>query len=131
MTPPSAANQAAKNPTPAPDAWWVVCLCAAWCNTCDDYRATFEAVAREWPGVRFEWVDIEDEAEITGDVDVETFPTLLVADAGGARFFGPLLPHSGVLTRLIGSLQAPVSGAPGGAGPEAQALYGRVLAARH
>ena len=80
--------------------------------------------------MRFEWVDIEDEADVTGDMDVETFPTLLVADARGARFLGPLLPQAGVLTRLIGNLQAGASGAPPGVDPQGQALFERVRASR-
>lgn len=94
-------------PVQSPDAaptWWVVCLCAAWCNTCTDYRSTFDAIARDWPQLRFEWLDIEDDSDIAGDLDVETFPTVLVADGQWVRFFGPLLPQAGVLARLIASL---------------------------
>ena len=114
----------------APGGWWVVCLCAAWCKTCGDYRATFDAVARDWPGVHFEWVDIEDEADLVGDVDVETFPSLLIGDAHGARFLGPVLPQAGVLGRLLGSLQEKPPSTGAMAGPEAQALLGNVRAAR-
>ena len=130
MTPSSAAEPASAYTQPPADAWWVVCLCAAWCNTCGRYREMFDAVACEWPGVRFEWVDIEDEAEVMGDVDVETFPTLLIADASGARFLGPLLPHASVLTRLIGSLYAAASGTKAAVRPETQALFERVRAAK-
>jgi lipid A ethanolaminephosphotransferase len=38
----------------------------------------FEEQARAHPGLRFAWIDVEDEAEAMGDVDIETFPTLLV-----------------------------------------------------
>jgi len=130
MTQSRAAQPLAPEPESAPSLLWVVCLCAGWCNTCSDYRATFDAVARQWPGVRFEWVDIEDEAEVTGDVDVETFPTLLVADASGTRFLGPLLPQAGVLTRLISNLQAGASGLAPGVDPQGQALFERVRASR-
>lgn len=114
-------------PIAAASGWWAVCLCADWCGTCRDYRALFEALALEHPGVRFVWVDIEDEADVAGDLDVETFPTLLVADGQTARFLGPLLPQAGVLSRLIESLQS----APGGgrADPQAQAVFERVRAA--
>lgn len=109
-------------------AWWVVCLCAGWCGTCRDYRPIFDDLARAHPGVRFEWVDVEDESELTGDLDVETFPTVLIADGSRALFLGPLLPQGQVLERLLGSLQA-ANGAPG-AGQEAQAVFERVRAAR-
>jgi hypothetical protein len=67
----------------------VVCLCAQWCGTCRDYRAVIDTLARQFPWARFVWLDIEDEADVAGDYDVETFPTLLLADAAGVRFLGP------------------------------------------
>jgi thioredoxin 1 len=108
--------------------WWAVCLCAGWCGTCRDYRALFDALAQAHPEVRFEWVDIEDESELAGDIDVETFPTLLIADGEKARFLGPLLPQAGVLTRLLASLQERDTHAA--LNPETQALFERVRAAR-
>jgi thiol-disulfide isomerase/thioredoxin len=105
-----------------------VCLCAGWCGTCRDYRPIFDDLAQAHPGVRFEWVDIEDESELAGDLDVETFPTLLIADGTRALFLGPLLPQAQVFTRLLGSLQA--ANEPASAGREAQAVFERVLAAR-
>ena len=114
---------------PAPSGWWVVCLCAAWCGTCGVYRPLFDELARAYPEVRFEWVDIEDDSDIAGDLDVETFPTLLISDGARALFLGPLLPQAPVLARLLASLQ---TAAPGGAGAggEAQDVFERVRAAR-
>lgn len=114
---------------PARGDWWAVCLCAAWCGTCGIYRPLFDELARAHPDVRFEWVDIEDESDLVGDLDVETFPTLLIADGERALFLGPLLPQAPVLARLLASLQA---AAPGSAGPggEAQQVFERVRAAR-
>ncbi len=107
--------------------WWAVCLCAAWCGTCGSYRNVFETLARAHPQVRFEWVDIEDEAELVDELDVETFPTLLLADGRTARFLGPLLPQAGALAQLLARLPRE----PGAsAGPEAQAVFERVRAAR-
>jgi thioredoxin 1 len=107
--------------------WWVVCLCAGWCGVCRDWRPMFEEAARANPGLRFAWVDIEDEAEAMGDVDVETFPTLLVARGAQARFLGPVQPSAAQLARLLASLQAqqqPAAGLPG----EAQGLIKRLAA---
>jgi thiol-disulfide isomerase/thioredoxin len=83
---------------------WVVCLCADWCGTCREYRPAFDQVAAQYPGLRFLWLDIEDEAELVGELDIETFPTLLIADGARIRFAGPLLPHAGTLSRLLGAL---------------------------
>lgn len=85
---------------------WVACLCADWCGTCRDYRPVFDQVAAEHPGMPFLWLDIEDQAALVGDLDIETFPTLLIADGAALRFAGPLLPHAGTLARLLGSLEA-------------------------
>jgi thioredoxin 1 len=83
----------------------VACLCAAWCRTCDGYAPVFEqtitALRAEHPGLRAHWIDIEDQAELVGDFDVETFPTLVVVDAQRVRFAGPLTPQPETLTRLL------------------------------
>ena len=68
------------------------CLCAAWCRTCDEARPLLAGVLADpdlQGRVQLRWVDIEDEADTLGDYDVETFPTLLIASTGQARFLGP------------------------------------------
>jgi len=96
-------------PTPTPpntDPLLVACLCAQWCRTCDAYRDTLLS-AREalqlHPDVatRFLWVDIEDESELVGDLDIEDFPTLLLARGEAVLFFGPILPHAQTIDRLL------------------------------
>lgn len=80
----------------------IACLCAHWCHVCNDYRESFEAAAAAWPQHAFRWIDIEDEAELVGNVDVENFPTLLIrGDAGEVRFFGTSLPSQAELHRLV------------------------------
>lgn len=51
--------------------------------------------------MRFRWLDIEDEAEALGDLDVENFPTLLIGRAGFVLFTGPMLPQHKHLRRMI------------------------------
>ena len=114
--------------SPAPT-WTVVCLCAGWCGVCREYRAVFDALAAAHPQVRFDWVDVEDEEALVGDVDVETFHTLLIADAQQAYFLGPLLPQAGVLERLLANLQRDACACEG-ASAEAQALWQRLRTAR-
>ena len=79
----------------------IVCLCAAWCGTCRDYEATFAALQSALPGHRYRWIDIEDEADLAGDIDVETFPTLMLAHRGRVLFAGPVLPRLGDAQRLV------------------------------
>ena len=85
---------------------WVICLCADWCGLCRDYRAMFAQMATRYPSFRFAWLDIEDQADLVGEIDVETFPTVLMADAQGTRFFGPLTPQSNTLSRMLDSLES-------------------------
>ena len=56
---------------------------------------------RRFPDARFLWIDIEDDAALVDGVDVETFPTLLIAAGGEPRFFGPLAPHAETLVALV------------------------------
>lgn len=100
----------------------VACLCAGWCRTCDAYRGTFAAAAREHPGYSFVWVDIEDEADALApfDLEVENFPTLLVAQGDELRFLGTLTPHAETLRRTIAAAQAGVQ--PGRAVSDAAGL---------
>jgi thioredoxin 1 len=83
----------------------IACLCAAWCRLCDEYRPMLQALAAEFTraGVRahWHWVDIEDEADLLGDLDVETFPTLVIADDTHVRFAGPVTPQRETLQRLL------------------------------
>ncbi|TAK83261.1 MAG: thioredoxin [Aquabacterium sp.] len=84
----------------------ITCLCAEWCGTCREYRAAFDALCAAHPRHRWRWLDIEDEAGLAGeDLDIETFPTLLVADAAGQVLFaGPVLPRAADAQRLIEAL---------------------------
>jgi len=90
--------------------WLVACLCAAWCGSCRDYRATFESLARERPGLRFAWVDIEDESDALAPfgLDIENFPTVLIARGAELRFLGTLLPHAATLRRTLDAAEAAV-----------------------
>jgi thioredoxin 1 len=95
----------------------VACLCAAWCRLCDGYRPVLEQVEAELRAAgatpRWHWIDIEDDAELVGELDVETFPTIVVCDARQVRFAGPVTPQPERLSRLLRSLLLD-------AGPEAQ-----------
>ncbi|ANY17414.1 thioredoxin family protein [Bordetella pseudohinzii] len=93
-----------------PDSWLVACFCAAWCDTCQQYRPKLEALAQARPEHVFAWIDIEDHPDLLGDEDVENFPTLLVQAGGRTLFYGTMLPHIGHLERLLDSLAADAPG---------------------
>jgi thioredoxin 1 len=113
------------SPHPAIHDRWVICLCAQWCGACREWRALFEQAAAAHPDLRFGWVDVEDEAAAMGDVDIETFPTLLVADGARPLFFGPVQPSAAQLSRLLASLSRE-GAAPSGVTAETSALLARL-----
>ena len=79
----------------------IACLCAQWCGTCRDYQPLFDQLQAEFGTALFVWVDVENEADLVDPIDVEDFPTLLIASEGQARFFGTLTPHLETLRRLV------------------------------
>ncbi len=79
----------------------VVVLCAAWCRTCEAYGPVFERLRETYPALQWHWVDVEDEAEIVGEIDVQTFPTLVIADDGRPWFAGPVLPRAEAARQLL------------------------------
>jgi thioredoxin 1 len=113
------------SPHPAIHDRWVICLCAQWCGACREWRPLFEQAAAAHPDLRFGWVDVEDEAAALGDVDIETFPTLLVADGARPLFFGPVQPSAAQLSRLLASLLRE-GAAPSGVTSETSALLARL-----
>ncbi len=82
----------------------VIALCAAWCNTCDDFRIGFERLALERDDSTFIWMDIEDDADFIGDVEIENFPTLAIFLRGRLLHFGVSLPQASLVGRLLQSL---------------------------
>ncbi len=82
-------------------AWVIACLCAAWCDTCRAYRSGFDQLAARHPDKRFVWIDIEDQADFIGDIDVENFPTMLMQRGDTVSFFGTVLPDPNLADRLI------------------------------
>ena len=105
----------------------VACLCAQWCGSCRDYRPAFEALAMRFPAVRFVWVDVEDEPEVAGDIDIDNFPTVVVQHDSHVLFCGPMLPHIAQLERLMQTFLAhtlEASRAHAASSPEREAWQG-------
>lgn len=93
----------------------VVTLCAAWCDTCTQFRTALERIAAARRDMTFVWLDIEDDSAICGDIDVENFPTLAVYRGTMPIHFGVSLPQEGTVARLVDALSArttPLADAP-------------------
>ncbi|HEX7271069.1 MAG TPA: thioredoxin family protein [Casimicrobiaceae bacterium] len=82
----------------------VVCFCAAWCDTCGEFRTTLERIAAARPDQLFVWLDIEDDSALCGEIDVENFPTLAVYRGGRLLHYGVSLPQEGTVARLVDEL---------------------------
>jgi hypothetical protein len=103
----------------------LVCLCAAWCDTCDAYRATLERVLPQFPNACVVWLDIEDQEDLLGPVEVENFPTVLIARGEQVRFFGTITPQPETLARLLRANWADDAGAAA-VGADVQSLLRRL-----
>lgn len=94
----------------------VAVLCAAWCTTCREFEAVVERIAAARPNVRFVWFDIEDDADVCGDIEVENFPTLAVFRGRTLLHFGPSLPQEQRVLRLVDEMadaaRAPLADPP-------------------
>jgi thioredoxin 1 len=85
------------------DGWVVACLCAAWCGSCREYLANFTALAQRHPQVQFAWIDIEDQAELVGDLDIDNFPTLLIQRGDVVAFLAPVEMDLRLAERILQS----------------------------
>jgi thioredoxin 1 len=106
----------------------VLALCADWCGTCRDFQQVLQRLAEARPEIVFAWADIEDDAELVGDIDVESFPTLAVFRAGQALHYGVSLPQEGLVARMIDAFAARPPQAAS-AMPEAVVALGRWIGA--
>ena len=110
----------------------VACLCADWCGACREYKPLFDALQRKLPNVRFFWVDIEDQADLIDPIEVEDFPTILIAKGEDTLFFGTVLPHIETLERLISAKNAESSSThvtPDGVSPAHKMLVKNLMVA--
>ena len=85
------------------DAPLVVCLCAAWCDTCGEFRDTFARLEHAHPEADFVWLDVDDDSALVGDLDIENFPTLAVFRGDTPLFYGVTMPQEGVVSRTLQS----------------------------
>ena len=106
----------------------VAVLCAAWCRTCTEFRPLVDALAAVRPAARFTWIDIEDEAALCDDLDIDDFRTLVVAREGVPLFFGPTLPVAEVVARLVDELATRAAGDASAWPPAVLALAASVAA---
>jgi thioredoxin 1 len=111
----------------------VACLCAEWCGVCREYRSVFDQVRQRIPSARFIWVDVEDQSDLVDPLEVDDFPTLLIASDAEVRFFGPMIPRADRLERMVREQIAPgpIGDQPGSGkafAPDVLAIFDRLRA---
>jgi thioredoxin 1 len=79
----------------------VLFLCAEWCGVCRDLKGMFEELSAIQPSVHWTWVDVEDHSEIFDDLELDTFPSLLVMLNKRPWFFGSIEPRKEVVLRIV------------------------------
>ncbi len=119
-----AANAFTATLPPSSATLFAACLCAQWCGTCREYQARFTEAQALFPQATWLWVDVEEKAQWVEPLDLEDFPTLLLAVNGKATFFGTLTPQAETLARLLRAKLSQDS--PSLADPQAQALLERL-----
>jgi thiol-disulfide isomerase/thioredoxin len=87
-----------------PDEWVIACFCAGWCKSCRGYHADLARLARAYPKIAFFWIDIEEHADLMGDLDIDKFPSILIQYRNMVTFFSCITADIGQLERIMGSL---------------------------
>lgn len=82
----------------------IACLCARWCGSCRDYTEIFNALKQALPQHDWRWIDIEDESDLVDELDIENFPTLMIAQDKAVLFGGAVMPRLNDALRLIEAL---------------------------
>jgi thioredoxin 1 len=83
------------------DSFVIACLCAAWCDTCTLFKSKFDELAALHPDQCFVWIDIEDQADIVGELEISNFPTLLIQRHDTVGFFSSVRPDLSQADRLL------------------------------
>lgn len=117
-------------PDAAPPPIHIACLCAAWCRLCEGYAEVFKpvlaALQAQQPQLVMHWIDIEDEAALVGELDVETFPTVVVVTSVGVPFAGTLTPQADTLQRVLRAALAQTACEQRRQAPEVEAFAARL-----
>ncbi len=87
------------------------------------------SVKANHPQTQFVWLDIEEEADLLHPLDVENFPTLLIAVGDTPHFFGTITPQAQTLEHLVRHA-ASDQGAAGLADPQLRAAVARIRVAK-
>ena len=84
-----------------PGAIKILVVCADWCSVCRDYRATLS----DLPEFDIKWIDINDFESLTEEIEIETFPTVIIFNEVDVLFLGAVEPNINALTSLLSAVK--------------------------
>ena len=85
----------------------IFCLCADWCVICREFEPEFERLAADLTEHNWLALDIEAKEPFLADIDVQSFPTLVIFNQDKrCCFAGVIEPRIDTLLRLVKSAQA-------------------------
>jgi thioredoxin-like negative regulator of GroEL len=81
----------------------LILFCAEWCGSCREFKKDFETLDAD--GLSKVWLDIEDQASLTDDIEIENLPTIFAISKDGLSFyFGEIPPKKLFLEKILNDL---------------------------
>lgn len=83
-----------------------VCLCAGWCNNCEEWKNELAQLSDEHRDCCFVWLDIDEHPDMVAEVDLDVLPVLALYKGEEVAFLGPIRPDKQTVSTLIKSARA-------------------------
>lgn len=78
----------------------LILFCAEWCGSCREFKEHFNSI--EIYGLSKKWLDIENEAVLLENIDIDNLPTILaVSDDELSFYFGEIPPNKIFLEKIL------------------------------
>ncbi|HDH0829071.1 TPA: hypothetical protein PIQ33_002753 [Klebsiella oxytoca] len=84
----------------------IICLCADWCNNCNEWGKSFFALSNKYPKDCFVWLDIDQHPDMISDIDLDVLPVLLVQKDQDIIFLGAIEPIVETVIPVLNSEQS-------------------------
>ncbi len=78
----------------------LILFCAEWCGSCREFKEHFNSINRD--ELSKVWLDIEDDASLIDEIDIDNLPTILaVSGDGHTYYFGEIPPNKTFLEKIL------------------------------
>ncbi|MCC7006288.1 MAG: thioredoxin family protein [Ottowia sp.] len=82
----------------------LILFCAEWCGSCREFKTHFNALKID--GLSKHWLDIEDNAELVDEIEIDNLPTIFAVSADGLSFyFGEIPPNKVFLEKILSDIR--------------------------